>query len=92
MAEDLEALRAQLDAADRAVLEAAARRLALVRRVLDWKAEAGVPAQDPAREARVLARARAVGAELGLPEGVAEAVLRPLVGVGAVSGRDRSGA
>lgn len=59
---ELAALREQVAACDRAVLEALNRRIELVRRVRRHKAEQGIPFVDPAQEQRLLASLAAANA------------------------------
>ncbi|HET8607752.1 MAG TPA: chorismate mutase [Gaiellaceae bacterium] len=73
---DLAALREQVAACDRAILEAVNRRVEVVRRVRRHKAERGVPFIDPAQEQRLLA---ALAAANGGP--ISEAGLRELFSV-----------
>jgi chorismate mutase/prephenate dehydrogenase len=81
MSDDLNALRTELDALDRALLETAARRHEVVRSIADAKAsmDTGKPLFDRAREREVYARARATAAEVGLPEPVAHQLMQALV-------------
>ena len=75
----LDPLREQLNALDRELLELAARRQALASEVARVKSELGLPTRDFGREREVLTRARAHASELGLPAGLAESLLRPLI-------------
>lgn len=59
MMEPLDTLRAELDAADEALLRAFGERMEIVRRIAEWKESHGVPVLDAAREEQVVARARA---------------------------------
>jgi chorismate mutase/prephenate dehydrogenase len=75
----LEPLREQLNALDRELLELAARRQVLASEIARVKSELGLPTRDFGREREVLTRARAHATELGLPPGLAESLLRPLI-------------
>ena len=75
----LDPLREQLNALDRELLELAARRQALATEIARVKSEFGLPTRDFGREREVLVRARAHATELGLPPGLAESLLRPLI-------------
>jgi chorismate mutase/prephenate dehydrogenase len=75
----LDTLREQLNALDRELLEIAARRQALATEIARVKGELGLPTRDFGREREVLMRAGAHAAELGLPPGLAESVLRKLI-------------
>lgn len=59
MMEPLDTLRAELDAADEALLRAFAERMEIVTRIAEWKESHGVPVLDAAREEQVVGRARA---------------------------------
>ena len=72
----LEALRARIAAADRALLDAWAEREAAVRAIGHFKAEWDIPIHDPVHEIPVIATARAGAAARGLPPDAAERVLR----------------
>ncbi len=77
---ELDRLRRQLDEIDRAVLTAAARRVAVVRDIAAAKAGGGDrPLFDRERERAVYERARAVAAEVGLPEAQAHHLMQVLV-------------
>jgi len=79
--QDLDALRQELDAHDRALLDAAAKRADVVRRIAACKAASGggKPLFDRDRERNVYERARALAAEVGLPAKVAQQLLHVLV-------------
>ncbi len=67
MSEDLLAgLRAEIDAVDEEIVAALARRMAIVRRVVDVKAAHDIPVYIPERIAKVIDRSAGRGAELGL--------------------------
>lgn len=66
--ERFERLRAEIERIDRRLVEEMGRRLEVARRVGRAKREAGVPLQDPSREADVVRRAGALAREFGLDE------------------------
>lgn len=76
---ELELMRAELDALDRSLLETAARRLEIVRRIGELKAEASAALFHRDRERSVLDRARVVGAATGIDPGVAERLIHVLI-------------
>ncbi|NNF41940.1 MAG: prephenate dehydrogenase/arogenate dehydrogenase family protein [Phycisphaerales bacterium] len=80
-AETLGALRDELDAVDRALLESAARRRTIVRRLAAAKMDAGgtQPLFDRTRERVVYERAEAAAGELGLPPTLARALMGVIV-------------
>lgn len=72
---ELDDLRLAVDAADTALMDAMARRLAAVRAIAEWKRAHAVGAVDPAREASLHTRwAERAGAS-GVPAPMAAAVL-----------------
>jgi chorismate mutase len=73
--EGLAELRASFDAIDSELLRLLAARRAVSRRMAAVKLTAGLAFHDPAREAALMARLRAEGSTLGLPE----ALVEPLV-------------
>lgn len=76
---DLDSLRKELDALDRQLLAAAARRSAIVRRIADAKVGSKRPVFDRERERRVFEKARATSEELGLAPDVGQQLLAVLV-------------
>lgn len=74
MDEQLDALRAHIDEADRALLEALARRWTAVVAISEHKRARGIAGHDPSREALVRARWDAMAAELGLDPALSGAV------------------
>jgi len=54
---DIEALRAEIDGIDERIVELLEERVKLVRAIATYKAAAGLPLVDPAREAAIVARA-----------------------------------
>lgn len=82
MSEALAPLRAQLDELDRELVALTARRLAVVGQIAAIKAQQGRALFDRERERQVFEQARAHGRALGLPAGLAEAVLGPIVAAG----------
>jgi chorismate mutase/prephenate dehydrogenase len=77
--DDLEALRRAIDAADDALLEAAARRQRLSAQIRDLKAASALPAFDRDRERAVMARAAARADALGLDPEAARGLLSALL-------------
>lgn len=73
--EELDGLRAAVDAADAALMDAVAQRLAAVRAIGAWKRSHGVAAVDGAREASLRSRWSARAEALGVPAEMAERVL-----------------
>jgi len=64
------------------LLDLLARRLAMMPAVARWKRARGLPIDDPAREARVLAAARDAGLAAGLAPGPVEALFRVQIALG----------
>ncbi len=79
MGEDLDTLRAELDAVDNTLLEAAARRNELVRRIAAAKAAQRRPIFDRTRERVVFERTRQKAARLGLSAEVARGLMSTMV-------------
>jgi len=73
---DLSDLRARIDAIDSGLLDALARRFAVGDEVGRFKAEHGLPARDPDREAEMTARYRAEAERRGLDPDVVEGIFR----------------
>ncbi|MFT6142873.1 MAG: chorismate mutase/prephenate dehydrogenase [Myxococcota bacterium] len=78
----LQELRAELDAADEALLTAAANRLAITRRIGALKAATGTAIFDRSREEVVLARTRQRSTALGLPAATGVAVVQAVMEAG----------
>ncbi len=76
----LESLRAALDAADAALIDALARRAALVQEIWAWKAARGLPRLDRARERALRERLVRRAVDLGLAADAVDAVLDQIVG------------
>ncbi|EKM3680601.1 MULTISPECIES: bifunctional chorismate mutase/prephenate dehydrogenase [Vibrio] len=76
MAVELNALRDQIDAVDKQMLELLAQRLALVEKVGEVKSEHGLPIYAPDREAAMLASRRAEAEKMGIPPQLIEDILR----------------
>lgn len=76
---DLGAMRAEIDALDRALLELVGRRRALVAELFAYKRRLGLALIDEAREQDLLADRRAYAARAGVPEDVAEAIIRAIL-------------
>ncbi len=78
-ARSLSLLRAMVDATDRDLLQAIARRMGLVREIAEVKRAAGLRIRDLQREQEVLDDRTRVAAELGLPVGEMESLFRLLL-------------
>ncbi|WP_436322691.1 bifunctional chorismate mutase/prephenate dehydrogenase [Vibrio cidicii] len=76
MAVELNALRDQIDAVDKQMLELLAQRLALVEKVGEVKSQHGLPIYAPDREAAMLASRRAEAQTMGIPPQLIEDILR----------------
>ena len=90
-AAELDRLRSEMDAVDRAIVEAFARRVSIARRIGDLKEEAGRPVLDPSREAAVVRRAAERAREAGLDEEAVREVFWRLVGLSRRTQRDVRG-
>lgn len=93
--DELDALRASIDAIDDGIVEHLARRRAAVDALALHKRSAGLPAFDPAREDEVRARWMAAARARALPDEVALGVLEAILAVSrrrvqAVAGGDAS--
>ena len=75
----LSLLRAMVDATDRDILQAVARRMGLVREIAEVKRAAGLRIRDLQREQEVLEDRMRVASELGLPPGEMESLFRLLL-------------
>jgi len=76
----LDTLRAALDDVDAALIDALARRAALVREIWAWKEAHGLPRFDPAREQELRSRLVQRAVERGLSPDAVEAVLAQVIG------------
>jgi len=76
---DLEELRDKLSALDRELLEIIAQRQAMVERIGEVKQQSGQATRNFAREKQVLDMARVHAVELGIPPGLAEALMELLI-------------
>ncbi|KJY83719.1 chorismate mutase [Vibrio galatheae] len=76
MAVELNALRDQIDAVDKQILDLLAQRLSLVEKVGEVKSEHGLPIYAPDREAAMLASRRAEAEKKGVPPQLIEDILR----------------
>ncbi|EKO3591717.1 bifunctional chorismate mutase/prephenate dehydrogenase [Vibrio metschnikovii] len=76
MAEELNALREQIDALDKQMIDLLARRLALVEQVGEVKSRYGLPIYVPEREASMLASRRTEAEAQGVPPQLIEDILR----------------
>jgi chorismate mutase len=75
----LNAYRASIDNIDAALVHLLAERFKITQAVGRYKAEVGLPAADPAREAQQIARLRALAVESGLDPVFSEKFLRFIV-------------
>lgn len=80
-ADELAAVRGQIEELDRAIIHLIAARVALARRVGPAKRALGMPILDPPREAAVVRRASALAREAGIPEEDVRYVFWHLVGL-----------
>lgn len=76
MAVELAALREQIDAVDKQMIDLLAQRLALVEQVGDVKSQHGLPIYAPDREAAMLASRRQEAEQAGVPAQLIEDILR----------------
>lgn len=76
---ELNRLRGSIDNMDSALIHLLAERFKVTQRVGELKARAGLPAADPDREARQIARLRALAAEADLDPELAEKFLTFIV-------------
>ncbi|MBC5830875.1 bifunctional chorismate mutase/prephenate dehydrogenase [Vibrio metschnikovii] len=79
MAEELNALREQIDALDKQMIDLLARRLALVEQVGEVKSRYGLPIYVPEREASMLASRRTEAEAQGVPPQLIEDILRRIM-------------
>lgn len=75
----LERMRASIDNIDAALVHLLAERFKITQAVGEYKASAGLPAADPAREDAQIARLRALAVESGLDPSFTEQFLRFIV-------------
>jgi chorismate mutase len=75
----LESLRASIDNIDAALVHILAERFKVTQTVGRYKAQTGLPAADPDREARQIARLRDLASESGLDPAFTEAFIRFIV-------------
>lgn len=79
MDDELDALRAAVNDADDALVRALAERWRAVQSIAAYKRELGIAGYDPAREALVRARWRALGERDGVPAAVIDAVFDAVI-------------
>lgn len=76
---ELVALRVELEAIDSDIVNLLARRMELARRIGAQKRAAGLPLQDPKREAQVVAAVARNARRAGLPEEAVRDIVWPIV-------------
>lgn len=77
--ENLESFRSSIDNIDAALVHLLAERFKVTQAVGRYKAEAGMPAADPEREALQIARLRGLATESGLDPAFTESFIRFIV-------------
>ena len=84
-------LRLEIDAVDRAIVEAFALRVEIGRRIGETKLERGQPVLDPVREAAVVRRSAERARDAGLDEETVREIFWRLVGLSRRTQRDERG-
>jgi len=84
-------LRLEIDAVDRAIVEAVGMRVLLGTRIGEIKKERGLPVLDPAREAAVVRRAAERARDAGLDEEAVREIFWRLIGLSRRTQRDEPG-
>jgi len=76
---DLESLRAEIDRVDEALIEMISRRIEISRKIGYIKRAMGLPTRDPGREQEVVKKWIALSKEKGLPEDLAQNIVKLLI-------------
>lgn len=88
---ELESLRLQVDAVDRAIVESFALRVRLARRIGEVKEALGQPVLDPPREAAVVRRVAESAREVGLDPEAVRGIYWKLIGLSRSTQREERG-
>ena len=80
-AADLDALRAEIESVDAAIVALVGRRQALAREIGEHKRRLGMPVLDPPREAAVVRRVAELARQNGVPEEAVRELFRRLMAV-----------
>ena len=79
MVGDLESLRAEIDRVDEVLIEMISKRIEISRKIGDIKRTLGIPTRDPGREEEVVKRWISLSKEKGLPEDLAQSIVKLLI-------------